>query len=98
MNAWNRGKSIYIAECIDSLDKQHNTQYSADALVDMWNSRYKLVPPEQLPALKNQVGLELEAIRGAQTNQVKISNARIAVFGVDAVLGNHMPDFNPDPA
>ncbi|WP_458038793.1 hypothetical protein [Pantoea ananatis] len=97
MNAWNRSKAAYIAECIDALDKQHDTQYSATTMVDMWNSRYKLVSPEQLPALQNQVGLELDAIRGSQTNQVKISNGAIALFGIDAVLGNLVPDFNPKP-
>lgn len=98
MNGWNRSKSAYLAECIDSLDKQHDTQYSSDAMVDMWNSRYKLVTPEQLPALKDQVGLELAAIRGAQTNHVEISNPRIALFGIDAVLGTHVPDFDPSKA
>jgi hypothetical protein len=98
MNAWNRKKTQYLASCIREQEKQDETSYPADALVDIWNAKYKLVPNEQLSALKNQVCLELDALRGAETNIVTINNVSAATFAFDSVIGAHIPTFNPEPA
>ncbi|WP_129941406.1 hypothetical protein [Serratia liquefaciens] len=97
MNSWNRSKTQYIAGCINSLENQDGTKYSSDALVDIWNAKYNLVPNDQLPALKNQVELELAAIRGASENHLTINNLAAAKFGLDSVLGSHVPSFEPEP-
>ncbi|EFH3041257.1 hypothetical protein FSG60_014760 [Escherichia coli] len=97
MNGWNRKKTQYLAECIHEHEKADGVTYDPNGMVSYWNTKYNLVPAEQLPALQNQVSLELEALRGAETNHVTISNIGAAKFGFDSVIGNHLPNFDPEP-
>lgn len=97
MNAWNRTKTQYLAGCVRDLEKTDGVAHDSDSIVTYWNTKYDLVPTEQLPALKNQVFLELEALRGAEKNHVTISNLGAAKFGFDSVIGSHLPNLDPDP-
>lgn len=97
MNAWNRTKTQYLASCVREQEKSDGVTHDSDSMVTYWNTKYDFVPAEQLPALKNQVFLELEALRGAENNNVTISNIGAAKFGFDSVIGSHLPKLDPDP-
>lgn len=72
MNSANRNRTITIAEAVIAADKKDKTVYPASSTVEIWNAKYNMVPPNELPALKNQVELEVAAIRGAEVADYSI--------------------------
>ncbi|WP_420193883.1 hypothetical protein [Leclercia sp. M-A074-M] len=96
MNSTNRNRTISLAEAVVAADKKDGTQYNPSSLVDVWNSKFKFVPTENLPALKNQVELEVAAIRGAEVAEYQIATLPYVNFQAARVFGTHMPP-EPDP-
>ncbi|HBQ0840453.1 TPA: hypothetical protein UOJ16_000812 [Klebsiella pneumoniae] len=97
MNSANRNRTITIAEAVIAADKKDKTVYPASSLVEIWNAKYNMVPPNELPALKNQVELEVAAIRGAEVADYSIGLVPYGNFRLATVFGSHMPaepDFN----
>lgn len=97
MKSSNRNRTITIAEAVIAADKKDKTVYPASSLVEIWNAKYNMVPPKDLPALKNQVELEVAAIRGAEAADYKIGLVPYGNFFAATVFGSHMPaepDFN----
>ena len=96
MNSTNRNRTKGIAEAVVAADKKDGTQYNPSSLVDVWNSKFNFVPAKNLPALKNQVELEVAAIRGAEAAEYQIATLSYVNFQAARVFGAHMPP-DPDP-
>lgn len=97
MKSKNRNRAISIAESVVAADKKDGTLYNPSSLVDIWNSKFNFVESEQLPALKNQVELEVAAIRGAEAANFDISTRSYVNFQAARVFNAHMPT-EPDPS
>ena len=88
MDIVNRALVRSLATTIVKLEKEEEKQFNPSSVVDVWNTKYDLVEPAQLPTLQKQVTLEVHAERHATTNSLNISAQGMAPLKVDQVFGN----------
>ena len=88
MDIVNRALVRSLATTIVKLEKEEEKKFNPSSVVDVWNTKYDLVEPAQLPTLQKQVTLEVHAERHATTNSLNISAQGMASLKVDQVFGN----------